>query len=85
MLPYRVWCHPPDHPLSHYPLWQGANPQPQISKDVTEKRVARTVACYRSGVDGYELCDHLSAQIFRTIDSCLASFSGLVGSANEES
>jgi hypothetical protein len=46
-LPYRHWCHPPEHPLGHYLFSQDANPQPQISKDATEKRVVRTVACYR--------------------------------------
>ena len=33
---------------------QEANPQPQISKDATEKRVARTAADSRSGMSGYE-------------------------------
>jgi hypothetical protein len=36
---------PPDIPLGHYLFSQDANSQPQISKDATEKRVARTVAC----------------------------------------
>jgi hypothetical protein len=52
-LPYRTWRHPPLLPLSQYLFSQDANPQPQISKDATEKRVARTVACYRSEMDGY--------------------------------
>ena len=39
---------------------QEANPYPQISKYTTEKRVARTVAESRSGLNGYELCDHRS-------------------------
>ena len=50
---------PPEIPLGHYLFSQDANPQPHISKDATEKRVARTVACYRSEMDGYALCDHL--------------------------
>jgi hypothetical protein len=36
---------PPEIPLGHYLFSQDANSQPQISKDATEKRVARTVAC----------------------------------------
>jgi hypothetical protein len=48
VLPYRTWCHPREHPLGHYLFSQDANPQPQMSKDATEKRVVRTVACYRS-------------------------------------
>ena len=59
-LPYRTWCHPPAHPLGHYLVSQDANSQPQISKDATEKRVVRTVACYRSGMNKYELCEHLT-------------------------
>jgi hypothetical protein len=38
--------------------------------------VARTVACYRSGMNKYELCDHLSEQ--------LLNFSSSVGSISEE-
>lgn len=45
-------------PLDHYLLSQVANPQPQISKNANEKRVARTVACHSSGMHGYALCDH---------------------------
>jgi hypothetical protein len=48
-------------PLGHYVFSQDANPQPQISKDATEKRVARTVACSRSGMDEYELRDQLTS------------------------
>ena len=59
-LPYRTWCHPPAHPLGHYLVSQDANSQPQISKDATEKRVVRTVACYRSGMNKYELCEPLT-------------------------
>jgi hypothetical protein len=43
---------------------QEANPQRQISKDPTEKRVAWTVACHRSGIKGYALCDHSHRQTF---------------------
>jgi hypothetical protein len=35
-LPYRTWCHPPEHPLGQYLCSQDANPQSQISKDATE-------------------------------------------------
>ena len=83
-LPYRTWCHPPEHPLGHYLFSQDANPQPQISKDATEKRVARTVACYRSGMNKYELCDHLSEQLFRAIGGYFANFSGSVSRISEE-
>jgi hypothetical protein len=36
-------------------LFAGSEPTTQISKDTTEKRVARTVAYSRSGMNGYEL------------------------------
>jgi hypothetical protein len=49
---------PPEHTLGHYLFSQEANPQPKISKDATEKHVARTVACHPSGMKKYELCDH---------------------------
>ena len=35
-LPYRTYCHPPEHPLGHYPFSQDANLESQISKDATE-------------------------------------------------
>jgi hypothetical protein len=60
------------------------NPQPQISKDATEKRVARTVACYRSGMNKYKLRDHLSEQLFRAIGGYFAKSSRSVGSISEE-
>jgi hypothetical protein len=60
------------------------SPQPQISKEATEKRVARTVACYRSGMDGYALCDPLSEQLFRAIGGYFAKSSRSVGSISEE-
>jgi hypothetical protein len=83
-LPYCTWCHPPEHPLSHYLFSQGANPQPQISKDATEKSVALTVACYRSEMDGYALCDHLGEQLFREIGGYFENFSGSVSRISEE-
>ena len=83
-LPYRNWCHPHEHPLGHYFFSQDANPQRQISKDATEKRVARTVARYRSGMDGYELRGHLSEQLFRTVGGYFANFSRSVSSISEE-
>jgi hypothetical protein len=63
---------------------QGANPQPQISKDATEKRLARTVAYYRSGIDGYALCDHLTEQLFRAVGGHVANFSSSVGGSSEK-
>jgi hypothetical protein len=83
-LPYRTWRATPEHPLSHYLFSQDASPQPQISKDATEKRVARTVACYRSGMNGYALCDHLSGQLFRAIGGYFGNFSRSVGRISEE-
>jgi hypothetical protein len=43
---------------------QEANPQRQISKDPTEKRVAWTVACHRSEMNGYAFGDHSHRQTF---------------------
>ena len=83
-LPYRTGCHTPEHPLDHYLFSQGANPQPQISKDATEKRVARTVACYRSEMDRYALCDHLGEQLFREIGGYFENVSGSVSMISEE-
>jgi hypothetical protein len=70
--------------LGHYLFSQDANPQPQISKDATEKRVARTVACYRSEIDGYALCDNLGEHLFREIGGYFENFSGSVGRISEE-
>ena len=82
--PYRTWCRPPEHPLGHYLFSQEANPQSQISKDATEKRVARRVARYRSGMDGYELRDHLSEQIFRAVGGYVSNFSSSVSRISKE-
>ena len=71
-------------PLGHYLFLQEANPQPQISKDATEKRVARTVACYHSDIDGYALCDHLSEQLSREIGGYFENFSDSVSRISEE-
>ena len=71
-------------PLGHYLFSQDANPQRQISKDATEKRVARTVARYRSGMDGYALRDHLSKQVFSVIGGYFENFARSVGSISEE-
>ena len=62
---------------------QGANPQPQISKDATEKRVARTVACYRSEIDGYALCDLSYRQTFSEADRLALMFLGTVTRTDE--
>jgi hypothetical protein len=82
-LPYRTWCNTHEHPLGDYLFSQDANPQPQISKDATEKRVAWTVARYRSEMDGYALWDHLSEQLFRAIGGCFENFSRSVGSISQ--
>ena len=82
-LPYRTWCHPPEHPLGHYRFSQDANPQPQISKDATEKRVARTVACYRSEMDGYALCDLSYRQTFNEADRLALIFLAAVTRIDE--
>ena len=74
---------PLEHPLGHYLFSQDASPQPQISKDATEKRVVPTVACYRSGMNGYALCDHLSGQLFRAIGGYFANSFRSVGSISE--
>jgi hypothetical protein len=82
-LPYRTWCQPPEHSLDHYLFSQGANPQPQISKDATKKRVARTVACYRSDMDGYALCDHSHRQTFSEADRLALIFLAAVTHIDE--
>ena len=46
--------------------------------------MARTTAGSRSGMDGYELHDHLSEYFFRAIDGYFANFSSSVGSISEE-
>ena len=61
-----------------------ANPQRQISKDAAEERVAQTVACSRSGIKKYELCDHLSEQLFRALGGYFANFSSSVSRIGEE-
>ena len=63
---------------------QEADPQPHISKDATEKRVARTVAHPRSGMDGYELRDHLSQQRLRPIGGYFENFYSSVSRISEE-
>ena len=52
-------------PGVHNLFSQEANPHPQISKDATEKRVARNAADFRSGMSGYEWHAKHSAQGFR--------------------
>jgi hypothetical protein len=58
--------------------------QHSISKDATEKLVARTAAGSHSGMDGYELHGHLSEQLFSAVVDCFANFSSSVGSVSEE-
>ncbi len=58
--------------------------QHSISKDATEKLVARTVAYSRSGMDGYELRDHLSQQRLRPIGGYFENIYSSVGSISEE-
>ena len=55
-----------------------------IGVDATEKRVARTVACYRSEMDGYALCDHLSEQLSSGIGGYFENFSSSVSRISEE-
>ena len=52
------------------PLFAGSESEPQRStrNHATEKRLVRTVACYRSEVDGYELRDHSHRQTFSEAD-----------------
>ena len=71
-------------PGVHCLFSQEADPQPRISKDATEKLVARTVAYSRSGMDGYELRDHLSQQRLRPIGGYFENFYRSVGSICEE-
>ena len=60
-----------------------ANPEPQISKNATERRVARTLACYSSEMNNYELCDHVSEQLFRPVGGYFTNFSILVGAPTQ--
>ena len=49
-----------------------------------ENLVAGTVVHTRSGMNGYELCDHLSEHFFRAIGGYFPNFSSSVGSISEE-
>ena len=49
-----------------------------------ENLVAETVVHTRSGMNGYELCDHLSEHFFRAIGGYFPNFCSSVGSASEE-
>ena len=60
-----------------------ANPEPQISKDATEKPVVRTVACYRSGINKYELSDHSHRQTFSEADRLALIFLAAVTRIDE--
>jgi hypothetical protein len=46
--------------------------------------VARTVACYRSGMNKYALCDHLSEQLFRPSGAYFENFSHSFRSISKE-
>ena len=46
--------------------------------------MAGTVVHTRSGMNGYELCDHLSEHFFRAIGGYFPNFSSSVGSISEE-
>ena len=83
-LPDPSWYRQPGRHLPACLFSQEANRQPQISKDATEKRVARTAADSRSGMSGYELLDQLSEQFFRPAGGYFANFSSSVGSISEE-
>ena len=75
---------PPEHTLGQYLCSQEANPQPQISKDATEKRVVRMVAYYPPGMNKYELRDHLSEKLSRATGNYLANFSSSVSRISQE-
>ena len=49
-----------------------------------ENLVAGTVVHTRSGMNGYELCDHLSEHFFRAIGGYFPNFSSSVGSISKE-
>ena len=57
------------------------NPQ---SARTLENLVARSVARARSEMDGYELRDHRSQQLFRPVGGYFPDFSSSVGSISEE-
>ena len=82
-LPYRTWCHTPEHPMSHCRFSQEPNPQPQISKDATEKRVVRRVAWYRLEMERHALCDHSHRQIFSEADRLALIFLAAVTRIDE--
>ena len=83
-LPGPFWYRQPGRHLPRCLFSQEANSQTHISKDATEKPMARTTAGSRSGMDGYELHDHLSEYFFRAIDGYFAKFSSSVGSIRKE-
>ena len=60
---------------------QNYNPQ---SARTLANLVAGTVVHTRSGMNGYELCDHLSEHFFRAIGGYFPNFSSSVGSISEE-
>jgi hypothetical protein len=46
--------------------------------------MAATVACYRSVINGYELCDHRRKQISRRVGESFANFSSSLGTFSKE-
>ena len=83
-LPGPSWCPQPGRHLPRCLFSQEANSQTHISKNATEKPTARATAGSRSGMDGYELRDHLSQQRLRPTGGYFENFYSSVGSISEE-
>ena len=83
-LPGPSWCPQPGRHLPRCLFSQEANSQTHISKNATEKPTARATAGSRSGMDGYELQDHLSQQRLRPTGGYFENFYSSVGSISEE-
>ena len=83
-LPGPSWCPQPGRHLPRCLFSQEANSQTHISKNATEKPTARATAGSHSGMDGYELRDHLSQQRLRPTGGYFENFYSSVGSISEE-
>ena len=55
-----------------------------FSARTLENPMARTTAGSRSGIDEYELHDHLSEQLFRAVGGYVANFSSSVSRISQE-
>ena len=80
-LPGPFWYRQPGRHLTRCLFSPGRS---FISSDATENPMARTAAGSRSGMDEYELHDHLSEKLSRAIGNYLANFSRSVSRISQE-